>query len=144
MLTQITAIAYSACLQLSYHHGLGRHYCEHHYTIDVDRQSLLTIRYTVYIDISHALDLIKWAFICQMFCILTPMFGRISVNLYTLTLLGKTKPLLRYSLWVLLFLQTVFNVAIAFTLLGVCGTDMLVIAKLVYPIHKDISLHIAC
>lgn len=72
------------------------------------------------------------------------MFGRISVNLYTLTLLGKTKPLLRYSLWVLLFLQTVFNVAVAFTLLGVCGTDMLVIAKLVYPIHKDISLHVAC
>lgn len=48
MLTQITAIAYSACLQLSYHHGLGRHYCEHHYTIEVDRQSLLTTRYSLH------------------------------------------------------------------------------------------------
>ncbi|KAM0723670.1 hypothetical protein Q7P37_000658 [Cladosporium fusiforme] len=117
LLTWATAIVYSACIQLSYHHGLGRHY--------------------LYIDITHALDLILWAFIAQMFCILTPMFGRISVNLYTLALLGKTKPYLRYSLWVLLFLQTVFNVAIAFTLLGVCGTNMHVIANPNTTCYKD-------
>lgn len=73
------------------------------------------------------------------------MFGRISVNLYTLALLGKSKPLLRYSLWVLLFLQTVFNVVIAFTLLGVCGTDMLVIAKLVDRLKiQYTTLHADC
>lgn len=64
-----------------------------------------------------------------MFCILTPMFGRISVNLYTLALLGRSKPILRYSLWVLLFLQTVFNVAIVITLASACGTDMTIIGK---------------
>lgn len=57
------------------------------------------------------------------------MFGRIAVILYTLNLLGKSKRYLRYSLWVLLFLQTVFNVAIAITLLAVCGFDMKVVAK---------------
>lgn len=57
------------------------------------------------------------------------MFGRIAVILYTLNLLGKSKRYLRYSLWALLFLQTVFNIAIAITLLSVCGFDMKLVAK---------------
>ena len=83
----------------------------------------------VYLTIPNALQLLKWAYVCQMFCILTPMFGRISVNLYTLALLGRTKPLLRYSLWALLVTQTVFNVAICITLISICGTDMTIIGK---------------
>lgn len=128
MLTQATSIAYSACIQLSYHYGLGRHYCEQRPSIEA-AQEVIADNPVVYVDMTKALDLVKWAYICQVFCILTPLVGRISVFLYTLSLLGKTKRSLRYSLWMLLFLQVIFNVSIALTLLGVCGTDFHVIAK---------------
>lgn len=75
------------------------------------------------------MKLLKYAYICQMFCVLTPMFGRIAVTLYTLSLLGRTKAYLRYFLWSLLWLQVIFNIAIAITLLSACGTDMTIIAK---------------
>jgi hypothetical protein len=78
--------------------------------------------------IAEAVSILKWAYVCQMFCVLTPLFGRISVALYTINLFGKAKRML--------FLQTTANFAIAITLLSVCGFDMMEVAKYAFtPVH---------
>jgi hypothetical protein len=64
-----------------------------------------------------------------MFCVLTPLFGRISVALYTIALFGKAKRILMPWLWSLIFVQTVCNIGIVITLLSVCGFDMTQVAK---------------
>lgn len=69
-----------------------------------------------------------------MFCIIVPMFGRICVALYTLNLLGTTKPYLRYFLWALIILQVIMNLGIAITLMSVCGFDMVKIAEYVHTL----------
>jgi hypothetical protein len=79
--------------------------------------------------IAEAISILKWAYVCQIFCVLTPLFGRISVALYTIALFGKAKRILKPWLWTLIFLQTAANFSIAITLLCVCGFDMMVVAK---------------
>jgi hypothetical protein len=64
-----------------------------------------------------------------MFCVLTPLFGRISVALYTIALFGKAKRILKPWLWSLIALQTAANLGIVITLLCVCGFDMMEVAK---------------
>jgi hypothetical protein len=86
--------------------------------------------------IAEAVSILKWAYVCQMFCVLTPLFGRISVALYTINLFGKAKRMLKPWLWSLIFLQTTANFAIAITLLSVCGFDMMEVAKYAFtPVH---------
>lgn len=79
--------------------------------------------------IPKALSILKWAYVCQMFCVLTPLFGRISVALYTINLFGKAKRILKPWLWSLIFVQVVCNIGIVITLLCVCGFDMIEVAK---------------
>jgi hypothetical protein len=87
--------------------------------------------------IAEAVNILKWAYVCQIFCVVTPLFGRISVALYTINLFGKAKRLLRPWLWALIFLQTAANVSIAVTLLAVCGFDMLEVAKYAFTSARN-------
>lgn len=64
-----------------------------------------------------------------MFCVITPLFGRISVAVYTLNLFGKAKGYLKPWLWALMFTQVVANIGIVITLLAVCGFDMMEVSK---------------
>lgn len=59
------------------------------------------------------------------------MVGRIAVGLYTLSLLGANARWVRYTIWFLIFQQLVHNIGICVTLLSVCGTDPVQIAKYV-------------
>jgi len=64
-----------------------------------------------------------------MFCVITPLFGRISVAVYTINLFGKAKGYLKPWLWGLIFTQVVSNIGIVITLLAVCGFDMMEVSK---------------
>jgi len=74
-----------------------------------------------------------------MFCVLTPLFGRISVALYTINLFGKAKRILKPWLWTLIFIQTVTNLGIVITLLSVCGFDMMEVAKYAFTPIPDLA-----
>lgn len=83
----------------------------------------------LYLSLPAVVELIKWAYVCQVFCVMTPMLGRIAVTLYTLNLLEGTRRYLRWSLWFLLFWQTMTNISLLITLLTLCGVDMVEVAK---------------
>ncbi|KAH9818157.1 integral membrane protein [Teratosphaeria destructans] len=105
-----TAI-YTISIALSYQHGLGRHY--------------------QYLDLQDDLAALKWIYIGQGFCLFSLIFGRSSFNLYLISIMGKSKPMLRLCLLVTLVVSVVLNIALIAALYGKCGPS---ISKIINPV----------
>lgn len=126
---------------MSYHDGLGRHSGKHGQLLSA--QSFVptdSASATVYLGVEKSIKLIRWAYVCQVFCIVTPLLGRLAVTLYTVNLLGNAKAYMRHFLWVLLWLQIATNVSLLIVLLSLCGFDIPTVAKYVRPQKQYIPI----
>ncbi|KAI0481371.1 integral membrane protein [Xylariaceae sp. FL0804] len=90
LITMLIGIGNSVCITMSYSWGLGTH---------IEYLQLPEITYTV-----------KWVFICEVFGIMCPGFGRISYAFMLLRLLPPSK-VRRNLLWVIIGIQYVVDVA---------------------------------
>lgn len=118
---------YSISLQVGYHHGLGRHYSEWHHCHSTGSTRANAL--TVYIGPGESLNVLKWAYVAQVFTILGPMLARVSFNLYLIALLGKARSKLRWPLWALVATQIIFNHTLIFVLWADCGFNLRVISN---------------
>lgn len=88
-------------------------------------------RHWEYLTAALCIDILRWIYVAQAFAIVSPALGRISFCCYLLAMIGKTRHVLKYPLYIFIILQAIFNFALIVTLYSVCGGDMEVIAKYV-------------
>ncbi|KAF2765191.1 hypothetical protein EJ03DRAFT_217739 [Teratosphaeria nubilosa] len=111
---------YTITIELSYHHGLGQHY--------------------QYLDLQEDLAALRWVYIGQGFCLFSLLFGRSSFNLYLISIMGKTRPMLRFCLLITLVVSAVFNIALIAALYGTCGTSIMRIINPVLTCYRPSAL----
>lgn len=88
-------------------------------------------RHYEYLSFAVTYSLLKRIYLAQLFLFVGPLSGRLSVALYLLAIIGKSKNALKVPLWMTIILQAVANTALLITLYAVCGTDVKIIGKYV-------------
>lgn len=91
---------------------------------------------TVYISPIQSLNVLKWAYVAQVFTILGPMIARVAFTLYLIGLLGKSRSKLRWPLWTMIALQLIANHALIFAVWADCGFDLMIIGNMHTTCYK--------
>jgi len=58
------------------------------------------------------------------------MLARVAFNIYMISLLGKSRSILRWPLWALVASQLISNHALIFTVWADCGFDLMIIGNM--------------